>query len=72
MIHVNMVPLEGRRDTTYLRVLSRPVYLGNLLVHLLNDPFYMLANHLKSVIVHLPRIRTVLLQQCAVSIPASH
>ena len=30
----------------------------------------MLANHLNSVIVHLPRIRTVLVQQHAIGVPA--
>jgi len=70
MIHVNMAPPEGRRYATHLRVLSRPVYLSNPLVHLFNGFFHILAYHLKSVIMHLPRIRTVLLQQRAIGVPA--
>ena len=31
----------------------------------------MLTDHLNSVIMHLPRIRTILVQQHAVSVPAS-
>jgi hypothetical protein len=71
MTHVSVVLLEGRGNTAHLRVLSRPVYLGNPLVHLLDGLFHMLANHLNSVIMHLPRIRTVLVQQCAIGVPAS-
>jgi hypothetical protein len=31
----------------------------------------MLADHLNSVIMHLPRIRTVLVQQSAIGVPVS-